>query len=61
MHPNEIELIVLDGPVYVKNEDSEYELLAKNSALMYFLSQFSLNSDSQDFQFRLGKTIEAKI
>jgi quercetin dioxygenase-like cupin family protein len=38
MHPNEIELIVLDGPVYVKNEDSEYELLAKNSALMYFLS-----------------------
>ncbi|CAD8069854.1 unnamed protein product [Paramecium sonneborni] len=54
LNEDEIELIVLDGPVYYKNADGDFEQLAKDSVL-------SLNIESADFLIRLGQTIEAKI
>ncbi|CAK77092.1 unnamed protein product (macronuclear) [Paramecium tetraurelia] len=54
VNEDEIELIVLDGPVFYKNADGEFEQLAKNSVL-------SLNIESADFLIRLGQTIEAKV
>ncbi|CAD8074410.1 unnamed protein product [Paramecium sonneborni] len=54
LNKEEIELIVLDGPVFYKNAEGDFEKLAKDSVL-------SLNIESADFLIRLGQTIEAKV
>ncbi|CAD8153535.1 unnamed protein product [Paramecium pentaurelia] len=54
LNEDEIELIVLDGPVFYKNEDGQFEQLAKDSIL-------SLNIECADFSIRLGQCIEAKV
>ncbi|CAK77932.1 unnamed protein product (macronuclear) [Paramecium tetraurelia] len=54
LNEEEIELIVLDGPVFYKNEEGHFDQLAKESVL-------SLNIESADFSIRLGQSIEAKV